>query len=246
MSVALASLSERLRSAPDLETFWGLINRELQNHDVASIFYAALPSRHGFDVHKATRSIFYKSNHPQQYFDAFGADAIVDDDLTAIQSYDSGQPFLWHDESNWTDATPTQMQRANIERDLGLEVGVTIPTPYFAADALGAIGLSTPGIKPKKFDAFWTRHGADILKICSVLDLGMRDRHMSEVILLTPQERECLTWIAVGLRPQQIAFKLSIAKKTVDAHLTSARRKLKSVTLENAVAKAILYNLILL
>lgn len=56
---------------------------------------------------------------------------------------------------------------------------------------------------------------------------------------LSPRERECLTFTAVGLRPAQIAHRLNMTKHTVDFHLKSARKKLNALTLTHAVARAI-------
>jgi DNA-binding CsgD family transcriptional regulator len=57
---------------------------------------------------------------------------------------------------------------------------------------------------------------------------------------LTPREKECLTWLAKGLRAGQIADKLTLAKVTVDLHLASARRKLGAITREQALVLAVI------
>ena len=61
---------------------------------------------------------------------------------------------------------------------------------------------------------------------------------------LTKRELECLSWLARGLHSAQIASELRVARTTVDFHLTNARRKLNSVTREQAVARAVAHGLI--
>ena len=58
--------------------------------------------------------------------------------------------------------------------------------------------------------------------------------------LLSNRERECLLWLANGLKSAQIAEKLGIALVTVDLHFKNARTKLKAATREEALAKAII------
>jgi DNA-binding CsgD family transcriptional regulator len=64
---------------------------------------------------------------------------------------------------------------------------------------------------------------------------GRRDRG-----LLSPRERDCLLWLASGLRTREIAARMGLARVTVDLHLRNARRKLGAATLPQAVAKAVL------
>ncbi|WP_245689552.1 helix-turn-helix transcriptional regulator [Roseospirillum parvum] len=70
-----------------------------------------------------------------------------------------------------------------------------------------------------------------------------RQRAIDE-IRLSPREREVLLWLSKGLRTDQIAYKLGIARVTVDLHFANGRRKLKAATREQALAKALALNLI--
>lgn len=62
--------------------------------------------------------------------------------------------------------------------------------------------------------------------------------------VLSERERAILASIARGAMRKQIAFDLNISVPTVDVHLAAIRRKLKSSTLAQAVAKAYNYALI--
>jgi LuxR family quorum sensing-dependent transcriptional regulator len=57
--------------------------------------------------------------------------------------------------------------------------------------------------------------------------------------VLTPREREVLTWVAQGKCAWEIGIILSITKRTVDEHVQSAARKLETVNRPHAVAVAI-------
>jgi len=56
---------------------------------------------------------------------------------------------------------------------------------------------------------------------------------------LSPRERECLLWLAKGLRTDRISDRLGIASSTVNLHFTNARRKLGAATREQALAIAV-------
>lgn len=63
-------------------------------------------------------------------------------------------------------------------------------------------------------------------------------------ILLSPREKECLLWLAQGLRNKQIADRLGLRPVTVELHLKNARKKLGAETREQAIAIALLNGLI--
>lgn len=63
---------------------------------------------------------------------------------------------------------------------------------------------------------------------------------------LSPRQKECLQWLASGLRNEQIAEKMSIRPVTVDLHLREARTQLGAQTREQALAIAISEGLIAL
>ncbi len=56
---------------------------------------------------------------------------------------------------------------------------------------------------------------------------------------LTPRESEVLTWIALGKSAWEIGEILKLTKRTIHAHVTSARRKLNAVNGVQAVAIAL-------
>jgi DNA-binding CsgD family transcriptional regulator len=61
---------------------------------------------------------------------------------------------------------------------------------------------------------------------------------------LTPRERECLTWAAVGKTSDDIATILAISEGVVRIHLRSAQHKLNCLNRTHSVAKALAHKLI--
>ena len=62
---------------------------------------------------------------------------------------------------------------------------------------------------------------------------------------LTGREREVLTWTSAGKTSTEISIILCITKRTVDAHIESAMRKLNAVNRVHAVVKALMLEMIL-
>ena len=57
--------------------------------------------------------------------------------------------------------------------------------------------------------------------------------------VLTPRERDCLAFVADGLRTAELAHRLGVVEATVEFHLVNARRKLGARTRDHAVALAL-------
>lgn len=59
--------------------------------------------------------------------------------------------------------------------------------------------------------------------------------------ILSRRERAVLTWVAAGLTAEEIGGKLEIAPRTVEFHIHSSARKLRSSNRVQTVAKAAVY-----
>ncbi len=66
--------------------------------------------------------------------------------------------------------------------------------------------------------------------------LDERSRKHAPAPLLTPREKQVVTWIADGIRVKQIAEEMEISERTVEKHCEQARRKLKAATTAEMVA----------
>lgn len=244
MNLRFMTLCDELRRETNPERAWTFANEALGQYGVSSILYCAIAFKAEAERPNVSKAAFVKSNHPQQYFDSFEDEGLLDADLTTEHCVTRTDLLFWHNEAQWSQASNEQLKRAKIERDLGLFMGVSVPASRFGPRLIGGVGLCMAGVGIKEFDGHWRENAADILAICGVLDSGMRRQHLSHFIGLSSRERECMTWLAAGLRPEQIADRLGITRSSVDKYITKARLKLKSGTLEQAVAKAILFNVI--
>ncbi|MEO1501554.1 MAG: helix-turn-helix transcriptional regulator [Pseudomonadota bacterium] len=73
-----------------------------------------------------------------------------------------------------------------------------------------------------------------------VCDLAFGD----EPVKLSPRERDCLHWAAMGRSTKEIADTLSLSDNTVNEYFASAQRKLKASNRVQAVMRAYMIDLI--
>jgi DNA-binding CsgD family transcriptional regulator len=80
--------------------------------------------------------------------------------------------------------------------------------------------------------------------LAPALDLPLRRPGHETGPQLTGRERDVLARFAQGLRPDRIAERMGLSKRTVDMHAANARRKLGARTLAEAVARGVRRGLI--
>jgi DNA-binding NarL/FixJ family response regulator len=108
------------------------------------------------------------------------------------------------------------------------------PDDVIAVIRAGARGYVTKNIDPEELaDAVRRVHGGDAVfspRLAGfVLDAfaGPAPQPETELDLLTPREREVIQHIARGYMYKEIALRLDISPKTVEAHVSSVLRKLQ-------------------
>lgn len=241
---ALLQLSEALGDIDNIDLFWEKIEQELEQYGITGMCYAAGASNKELTVKDPHQSLFLKTNYPKIYMETFGEDSYLENDLSVALLTAEPIPMFWHHEPNWDEMTRAQISDWKICDDIGFEVGITVPLPMFSPTNFGGVGICASEHTPKEFDKIWTEKSNSILQIISLLDVGMRQQHLSAVIGLTRREKEVMTWLASGLRPDEIAKRMGIGYRTVDKYIVSAKHRLNATTRDQAVAKALLFKAI--
>lgn len=236
-------LIESIRSISSLDAFWEKISQALSEYGVNSMFYGAASSKNELQFNK-TKSLILKCDHPKEFEEYFGLDTLINNCKTFEHSLKETKPCIWHDERYWFDATDEQRAQALIEREMGLHVGFTLPTTHFSANNWGGHGICMGELDPKEFSKLWDEKKQEIIKILGVLDAGMRQNYLGQIVKLSPREKQTLEYLTVGFTPDQIADYLGISSSTIDKYIVSSKRKLNARTRDHAVSKALLMNVI--
>ena len=194
-----------------------------------------------------TGGLHFHHNYGREWEEAVGAQALIDNDHS-IEAMDNGKRMVeWMpaDYATFLETlNPKQRSQFEIETDLGMTYGASLLLDGHPAGFSG-MGIWTETQRsPEAFRRDWTRFGAELTAASNLLDVAVREARPNLLVRLSPREIDCLAWLAHGLRPKEICWRLGISEKTFDKHMTSAKAKLKSRTRDQAVAKAVLLNLL--
>jgi DNA-binding CsgD family transcriptional regulator len=95
-----------------------------------------------------------------------------------------------------------------------------------------------------QFDEFWSKDGVTISQLCRAFELLMRKHAMRDRFPLTKRETDVLAYTAGGMSSMQIATHLVMSHRTVEGALSRARSRLRVQNTTEAVAKALVFQLI--
>lgn len=165
------------------------------------------------------------------------------DDVVDHVRHGNRQPMLWSGEPHRIARYRSPYMNEAVEAGLHAGLAVPLAGPSAASQSAAGIMLGS-GFSEHEFVKILAEHGQTLIALAHVFHTGavgelMRHRH--GVKPLTVRERDCLHYVAVGLRPEAIAEKLGVARVTVDMHIRNARGKLGARTPAEAVARGLLY-----
>ena len=144
-------------------------------------------------------------------------------------------------------ATPQSLESSRVAWDgFGLRNAIVFPVHSPLGRPAGGLtfGVHTKGDEFRRLldDIQPVLHVAAMAAHIRIQALFLKER--TDGIRLSNRERECLLWLAKGLRTARIAHRLGIREVTVNFYVGKAKKKLGVLTREQAVAKAILLGLI--
>jgi DNA-binding CsgD family transcriptional regulator len=241
---ALIDLASLLSEAPDpfvpFEAF-------VRKFDVQGYFYGYTALRNDIPVVGYTRSIHYRHTYSNAWEKAVGAASLVDHD-PSLPSIEGGEACVIWQPENSSDLihglTPEQRFQFEVECDLGMVSGASLALQNAGATFSGIGIWCETKARHEGFTRLWTDIAPTIFQASRLLDLAVREGKPNLLVQLTPREIDCLSWLARGLRPSEICWRIGISEKTFEKHISSAKTKLKSRTRDQALAKALLMRLL--
>ena len=172
-------------------------------------------------------------------------------DVAFVLEVDENDPLGWRycalSGSERLNGAAKVVSRLGELPDPKFTAGVLIPTYLDAVTADGPVAHRIVAIANNTFVAYHkltipiraTSRSKRVNHIlsCTVVELAIRLAQPPDVGSgLTPRERACLALAGSGLLAKQIAVEVGISDKTVELHLSQARRKLGARTTSHAVA----------
>jgi DNA-binding CsgD family transcriptional regulator len=216
-----------------------LVNKIRRAYELKHAVYY-MPGRPGPAGVKPVLVITYPQNWVTRYFEAdyLGVDPVV------AEGFASLLPIDW---ASLDKRAPRVKQLFGESIDFGIgHQGITFPIRGPTGEsALFSVTSDLP-------DAEWADAKKTYVRDFQILAHTV---HAKAMVIggakppdyrarLTPRERECLTWCALGKTSEDIATILGISEGVVRIHLQSAQHKLNCLNRTHTVAKAITYKLI--
>lgn len=228
-------------TAVGVDGLWRCLHQQLGSFGIAEVIYgvepAPDPTREVSPLLNSITPAWLDNKLALRLFEC-------DEYVRSARAETAITPMLWSDQSLIEAMSPEAKLSFSLDMDYGVLCGVSIPMRFAGKLGASSIGLHAKGLALPDFDRIWLDHANSIMAIVNAFDVTLRQQHIGHVFPLSTQERECLLWIAAGLKPMQIADRLRLTDKQVEKRLTKARHKLKALTMPQAIATALIFGLI--
>jgi len=152
-------------------------------------------------------------------------------------------PYIWGERNIERLEVKSERRTAQEGKDAGLRSALLVPlTSLFDPfTPVGGMALGS-SLDDAAFKDVVREHGSSLVTIAHLFHNATihqlwHDQDGGKVLSL--RERDCLRYLADGKRQDAIADAMGLARVTVEMHLRSARKKLHSATLHEAIAKAL-------
>ncbi len=177
---------------------------------------------------------------PQEWANRYFNKNYIFQDPTIKHISDVTKPFLWSELNDKQFNEPKSTLIMNEAKDFNLHEGFTVPLVTLEQEV---VGFSFAGEHLDIDDS--QRNTLMLLALYAIgRAIALRADVTSEVIALSPREKEALQWAAEGKTRWEIGELMCISEHGADKHLRMVREKLGTTTTSFAIAEAIRYGLI--
>lgn len=235
MSIQAIDFNEVVKSVPIGTEFFQAFVMSILPLGVTDISYLAIgPMKF---VPKIQPKDLFFTTYGQDMLRQLGGMSGFVDDLTRVRA-GQGLDTNWTDAAIWNNATALQKQMYLMEYEAGLRNGYTHVLGKLGQMTV-SIGLRMDGLTGTEFEKHWPALSKIILPIVHVMHCHFIKGHLPAQYSLSQREKDVLSWLATGLRPDEIAHKLAVGYRTIDKYIVSAKTKLDANSRDHAVARAL-------
>ncbi|RMR63239.1 hypothetical protein ALP82_200110 [Pseudomonas savastanoi pv. fraxini] len=174
---------------------------------------------------------------PRTWLDCYCCDGLLDIDPILKHCRQELVPMFWAQQGRRARGRTRHFWQRREEH--GLCHGLSIPLRY--ERLRGTLSVAFDGTGVHEDDGFAHPAAALLFMLVPYLVSGLGRRWQTDNPCnddLTPRELECLYWASAGKTSWEISHILTRSERTVDFHLLNARRKLGSVSRQQAVGSA--------
>jgi DNA-binding CsgD family transcriptional regulator len=229
---AVFDLIDKLESVGSIDETWSAFMAFVCRFGFTHGGLADMPGPHE-RIEDTTLCLSWPEEWRQRYFEK---NYIIDDPAN-LHLERSHAPFTWDEMLASPLYTKQQRHIVSEASEFGLFTGLIVPLPGIGmGPALVTIAGGTVELSARNRAAL---HLAAIYTHARVRLLSQRKARLLALPRLSPRERECLQWVAVGKSDWEISEILSISEKTVNTHLERVKKKFGVRTRTQAVVQGL-------
>ncbi len=227
-AVQVFDFIEKLESLASADGTWSAFLNFAQGFGFTHGGLADMPGPHE-RIEDTTLCLSWPEGWRERYFEQ----NYIGEDPANLHLVRSNEPYTWAEMLGFNCYTRRQRRIVSEASEFGLLSGLIVPLPGLSSGpALVTIAggkLQLPPIDRAQI------HLAAIYAHARIRMLSGRKRSFPEAPHLSPRERECLQWVAVGKTDWEISEILSISEKTANTHIERVKRKYGVATRTQAV-----------
>jgi DNA-binding CsgD family transcriptional regulator len=238
MQQGLTQLLDRLGRATDADSVWDVTLDHFTRRGAEWLYYG-----YAAPLWSQDRSKFFSySNIPQWWDTHREAQGYRHHDPAVQHCVHSSAPMSFGLGLNEAQYDPVALRMYAEAGEWGARCGGVFPLRSLRGSPMGGLVCLT-GMDAGEFGRWWSDMSGTLHLAALAIDarlLHLLQPPPEPVVDLSPRERECLLWLAAGLRTGRIAHRLNISTTAVDLHFANARRKLGARTRDQALLKAVM------
>jgi DNA-binding CsgD family transcriptional regulator len=239
----LAHFLDTLNAAKGVDDRWNHLTRFMGDHGADVINYAVLNT---LEFSRAEASVTQFSNMSSDWIEHYLAQRLDLHDPHVRYAREGGvEPYRWDERRTGFLTSEDGRNVLSLAAEAGLrsQISMVAPDPSGRGEPIGGMTIGSSLHDGEYFRAI---AGKEAMLISAAMlyhhsAIGEIRRHQVSARPLSPRERDCMTYVASGLRTARIAEKMHISEVTVDMHLRNAREKLRARTTAQAVARAMIF-----
>jgi DNA-binding CsgD family transcriptional regulator len=240
MSSPVIEFQESLAACADATSGFTIFEQAINNLAVVDVAYTCLAPI-SIDSKRGAGNVIF-TTYSASMMRKMGGFQGYANDVTRIRA-EMGLDTVWTDALVRNSATPIQNCQYELERAAGLRNGYTHVLGKMG-DITATIGLRLDRLSGAEFQKDWPHLSKIILPMAQIMHRHCVNRHRMQKHKISACEKEMLSWLAMGLRPEEIADQLKIGYRSVDKYIVSAKNRLGAKSPDHAGARALAYGLL--
>lgn len=239
----LLDLSHKMAEATDSAALFVITRRALSELGCTDFSFAGTTSvRLGSQALELGVSLYHTTLDPALLRKTVGTNN-YGNSIYLRRFLQHGLDSFFTDPTIYHDASPAELDHIAILHQAGYRrgyLGVLSRVPgHFTGIACHLDGIPEAELERHK-DEICSR----LLAVGKIMDTAFLSKHIIGHYGLSARERDVLSWLAAGLRPDQIADRLGVGAGSVDKYIVNAKEKLSARTRDHAVARALILGLL--